>query len=256
MHHGDDTGRHCRIGVLTPHFDIVPELEFAAMAPVGTSVHAARVPFGVSAGATVIGADAVRAFAEPPEVDQAAELLAAAPIDVIVYAFTSSSYLCGIEADTALVKRLQGRTQGVPVVVPCIAALEALRELGVQRLALVNPPWFPSDADRLGAEYFASQGFEVVYHARAGLEHSELPAGQLDIEPGPLHDWVSDNVPADVDAIFIGGNGFRAVGAIEVLEKDLERPVLSANQVAFWQALRETGNGGAVAGYGRLLADG
>lgn len=34
-----------------------------------------------------------RAFAQPPHVDTAAELLAAAPLHAIIYAFTSSSYL-------------------------------------------------------------------------------------------------------------------------------------------------------------------
>jgi maleate isomerase len=33
--------------------------------------------------------------------------------------------------------------------------------------------------------------------------------------------------------VFIGGNGFRAIGAIASLEEDLGCPVLSANQVAF-----------------------
>lgn len=35
-----------RIGVLTPHADVVPETEFNALAPDGISIHAARVPFG------------------------------------------------------------------------------------------------------------------------------------------------------------------------------------------------------------------
>lgn len=249
-------GWRARIGVLTPHLDLVPELELNAMVPDGISVHAARVPFGVSAGATVIGADAVRAFAEPPHVDEAAELLAAAPIDAIVYAFTSSSYLSGVNADVALAQRLQGRTGGMPVVVPCMAAMAALNELHVRRLALINPPWFPAEADRQGAGYFAGQGIEVVHHARAALEHSELPAGQLDIEPGPLHEWVGRNVPAGAEAVFIGGNGFRAVGAIEALEDELGRPVLTANQVALWQALRRIGNDVPVSGYGQLLANG
>ena len=35
-----------RIGVLTPHGDVVPEAEFNALAPDGISIHAARIPFG------------------------------------------------------------------------------------------------------------------------------------------------------------------------------------------------------------------
>lgn len=38
-----------------------------------------------------------------------------------------------------------------------------------------------------------------------------------------------------------GGNGLRAVGVIEVLEEDLGIPVLTANQVTMWSALRAAG---------------
>ena len=80
-----------RIGVLTPHADVVPETEFGALAPEGISIHAMRVPFGAyKLGGTMdrtIADDPVRAFAEPPLVDDAAELLGAAPLHAIVYAF-------------------------------------------------------------------------------------------------------------------------------------------------------------------------
>ncbi len=68
-----------RIGVLTPHADVGPEAEFGAMAPDGISIHAARVPFGAytpgGAMDRTIANDPVRAFADPPLVDDAAELL-------------------------------------------------------------------------------------------------------------------------------------------------------------------------------------
>ena len=69
-----------RIGVLTPHADVWPEAEFGAMAPDGISIHAARVPFGAykpnGTMDRVIADDPVRAFADPPLIDDAAELLA------------------------------------------------------------------------------------------------------------------------------------------------------------------------------------
>jgi maleate isomerase len=72
-----------RIGVLTPHADVWPEAEFGAMAPDGISIHAARVPFGAykpnGTMDRVIADDPVRAFADPPRIDDAAELLARPP---------------------------------------------------------------------------------------------------------------------------------------------------------------------------------
>src|SRR3712207_3294253 len=92
-----------RIGVLTPHADVGPESELQAMAPPGVAIHATRVPFGAMAADGVmdptIPLAPVRTFAEPPHLDDAAELLAAAPLDAIVYGFTSSAYVIGLEGD-------------------------------------------------------------------------------------------------------------------------------------------------------------
>jgi maleate isomerase len=60
-------------------------------------------------------------------------------------------------------------------------------------------------------------------------------------------------VPARADAVYIGGNGFRAVGVIQALEEDLGIPVLTANQVLLWHLLRLAGTRAPVAGYGRLF---
>jgi maleate isomerase len=248
----DGWGWRARIGVLTPHRDVGPESEFRAMAPDGVSVHAARVPFGATApGGTAtptIALEPVRALADPPHVDDAAELLAAAPLHAIAFGFTSSSYVRGAADDDALRARLEARTRGIPVAITCTSAALALRALGARRLALIDPPWFPAELTALGAGYFRGRGFEVVHAAPAGL-----PSGQRLVHPGALYEWAREHVPTEAEAVFVGGNGFRAVGAIEALEEDLGRPVLTANQVVFWHALRLAGARAPVVGYGRIF---
>jgi maleate isomerase len=88
----------------------------------------------------------------------------------------------------------------------------------------------------------------VVHAAAAGL-----PSGQHLVHPGQLYQWARAHVPPSAEAVFVGGNGFRAVGAIQALEEDLGRPVLTANQVALWHALRLSGTRGPVTGYGRIF---
>jgi maleate isomerase len=233
----DGAGWRARIGVLTPHFDGVPESECWTMAPPGVSIFTARVPL----------VDA-RAFAQPPHVDTAAELLAAAPLHAIIYAFTSSSYLLGPEGDTALKARLEQRTRGIPVVIPCLAAVEALRVRSLQRLALIHPPWFREEVTQAGATYFRGQGFDVVYAGSV-----EPHRGFSEVYAGELYEWARTHVPAEADAVFFGGNGLRAIGVIRVLEEDWDCTVLTANQVALWQALRCGGMRASVGGYGRLF---
>src|SRR6478609_6525751 len=229
-----------RIGLLTPHGDVVPEAELSALAPDGISIHATRIPFGsYSPGGKMdptIANDPVRAIADPPAVDNAAEMLAMAPLHAIVFGFTSSSYVRGAADDAALKSRLETRTRGIPVVIPCAAAAAALAALSAKRVALISPPWFSPEMAQQGDNYFHSQGFEAVYSAPAGL-----PSDQQAIQPQQLFNWVRTHVPNEAEAVFIGGNGLRAIGVINALEESLGRPVLTANQAAFWCALRLTG---------------
>src|SRR5919205_980238 len=135
-----------RVGVLTPHADVGPESELQAMAPPGVAIHAARVPFGaMAAGGAMdptIALAPVRAFAEPPHMDDATELLAAAPLHAIAYGFTSSAYVIGVEGEAEMISRLERRTRGIPVVATCTAVVEGLRVLDARRMALIDPPWF------------------------------------------------------------------------------------------------------------------
>src|SRR5713101_5104744 len=152
----DGAGSIGRIGLLTPDFDPVPESEMWAMAPPGVSTHASRVPWN----------RITRSFADPPHVDTATELLAGLTPHVIVYAFTGSSYVLSAEADDSLRARLEKRARGIPVVLTAPAASEALRILGVHRLALIHPPWFSEEVNADGRDYFGSRGMKVVYCAR------------------------------------------------------------------------------------------
>lgn len=246
----DGWGSLARIGVLAVHNCVVPEGELWAMAPEGVSLHAARVPLGWRGPRDLapIGFDVVRAFAEPPHVDAAAELLAEAPLNVIVYAFTSSSYVLGPDGDSALKTRLEGRTRGIPVLVTGLSAGLALRALGLRRVALIHPPWYTADLHQRGTTYFQAQGFEVVSADAVGL-----PLAQVDLQPSQVYDWVTAHVPPAAEALFFGGNGFRMVAAIKALEEALGRPVLSANQVLLWHALRLARVPVPVRNYGQLF---
>ena len=73
-----------------------------------------------------------------------------------------------------------------------------------------------------------------------------------EVSPAEVFAWTSAHVPPGADAIFIGGNGLRAIGVIQRLERTLRRPVLTANQVLLWQALRGVGVAEQVTRYGRL----
>lgn len=247
----DGWGAKARIGLITPHNDIVPEAEFQTLSPEDVSVHVARVPLGWRSGPEppLIGLDAVRAFAEPPHVDSAVEILATMPLDAIAYGFTSSSYLLGPKGDDKLKSRLESLTGQIPVAIPCQAVILALRMLGADNLALINPPWFPSELSELGANYFQNSGIEVKYAASA----VGVASDQLSVRPENVFEWVQKYTPKKAGSVFLGGGGLRAIGIIEALEKALDIPVLTANQVVFWHVLRMAGVEEPISGYGQIF---
>ena len=240
-----------RIGVLTPHAAPGAEAEFTEMAPGRVVSCVARVP---SDGASAVGAGGsptspaeLRALTAAEHLDPAAEQLGGS-MDVIGYASTSSAYAIGFDAEVAFLSRLSRRV-GIPVVATCASAVLALGVLDAGRIALVDPPWFDAELNELGAAYFRSQGFDVVSSASAGL--SQDPR-QIDADS--VFEWTSRHVPDEVEAVFIGGNGFRAAGAIAPLEDALGRPVLTSNQALLWNLLAHAGATFRVEGYGQLFA--
>jgi maleate isomerase len=244
-------GQVIRVGMLSPHAAVGPEAELPAMAPGRVVMCVARIPAegtAVGFGANPTRPCELRALAAASILDQAAGLLARGSVDVIGYASTSSAYALGFDAEAAVVSRLSRRL-GVPVVATCASAVLALRVLDVKRIALVNPPWFDAELNELGAAYFQSQGFDLISSASADL--SGYPRRT---EAVAVYEWTSRHVDDDVEAVFIGGNGFRAAGAVAALEATISRPVLTSNQVLLWNLLAHAGARFEVKGYGRLFA--
>jgi maleate isomerase len=127
--------------------------------------------------------------------------------------------------------------------------VEALRLLRARRVALIHPPFWTEANNEKGKEYFRSQGFDVVYCARI----EPLRRDFSEVAPAEVYDWARSKVPREAEALFFGGNGMRAIGAIQALEESLRRPALSANQVVLWRALRVARITSRPVGYGRIF---
>jgi len=246
-----DADEMLTVGVLTPHTAPGPDVEMPNMAPGRLRVEVSRIrnaASGASGKAGSASADGLRTQVGAAAVDEAASALPPA-MDVLAIGSTSAGYALGHSDEFALVKRLRERW-GVPVCTPSRSAVSALRSRHVERIALVHPPWFGPGLNELGAEYFRSQGFEVV-DARL----ADLPQDPSRIEPAMVVEWVAQHLCHRAEAVFIGGNGFQAARAIHHLERRTGRVVLEANQVLLWSILQNTGASVAIRGFGKLLED-
>jgi len=230
-----------QIGVLTPHATPGPEREFPAMALgclVERVVHLAdSEPTGT--------APVPRALTAPAVLDPAVEKLPDDSLDAVAYASTTSAYVIGFDAETAMSARIAARL-ALPAASTGVAAVRALRSLALERIAVIGAPWFTPELNEFGARYFRDEGFEVVFSRSAAL-------GQ-DPSAADTSEWTLQHVPDEAEGIFIGGNGFRVAAAIDSLEKAVGRPVLTANQVLLWDILAQTHTPNQVNGYGRLFA--
>jgi maleate isomerase len=233
-----------RIGVLTPHAAIGPEEELPAMAPGRVVARVVRI----TTDAAPAQPPALRALTIPQVLDHAAGMLAEDSVDVVGYASTTTAYVVGFEEEAAIAARVSALLD-VPAAATCASAVLALRVLRAERVALIGAPWFEPELNKLGAAYFRGQGFDVVSSMSADLSHDPRR-----IDGDAVYAWVSQHVLDDAQAVFIGGNGFRAVRAIERLETALGRPVLTANQVLLWNLLVQAGAPVEIRGYGALFA--
>ncbi len=77
---------------------------------------------------------------------------------------------------------------------------------------------------------------------------------EIDVQaPQVIVDFVPTVVQQEADTVFLPGTAWRAVEAVEAVEQNLGKTVITVNQATIWLALRKVGWTEPIAGYGRLL---
>lgn len=256
----DNWGWKARIGMFIVSSEPIPEAEWWAMMPPGVSVHAARV-----AAPTPWARWAEdRASVElEDDVARGARHFAQMRLSAVVIGHSSSSIMGGKGWDAAVVARLsEAVAPGTIVTTNGLDCQAALRASGVERPYVVFPAWFGDATLEKGVAYFAEHGFRPAGHMRfdPGRNWRDVPPRELypqgmafeqDVES--LYRQIIKSCPSDADGVLIAGTGFRCVGILQDLERDLQRPVISANQASLWHCLRLSGVRTPVSGYGNLL---
>jgi maleate cis-trans isomerase len=237
-----------RIGVLVPPGNPTVEPELYRMAPSGVSVHFARLqappatgPPGGAGGME----ERTRAYREG--LDGPAQALGEVRPAIVLLAHTASSYALGWGREQPLVDRIASLCRA-PALLAAHAVRVALHHLGVTRLALGTP--YPESISRQGRAYWEAAGFQIVgYHRLAGVTDIYSETEERAAELARRADT------PEAQAVLISGTGLPTVGALEPLERELGKPVVSSNQACLWRALRLAGVSEPVTGFGRLLRE-
>lgn len=257
----DHWGWRARFGLFIVASEAVPEAEWWAMMPPGTSVHVARID---AAAPWASWKDPRRQdVALADDLARGAGHFASMRLDSVIIGHSSSSILGGPGWDQAVVRAL-GKVlpAGTSVTTNGLDCLAALQAADIHQPFLVFPPWFNETLVDAGLRYFASHGFSPAGSMRVDpgrqwrdLSPSDLYAQGLGFEQDveSLYRQIRAANAPQADGVMIVGTGLRCVGVIDALERDLDRPVITANQASLWRCLRLGGVRDAITGYGRLL---
>jgi maleate isomerase len=236
-------GWRARIGFLVPPGNPTVEPEMMELAPRGVSLHFTRMMADGPAG-THVGQDE-RNLSQVESIPACVGLLAMVSPKVIVMAHTATSYTLGAEREADLVARME-KLGGARFITAFGSVLAACEHLGVRRIAYATPY---SEAMTLkGKSHLEQHRIEVVSHGQLAHvrniyeENSERAytiARQVDCP--------------QAQAIFLSGVGMPTLGALQALEDDTGKPVISAASAMMWNALKIAGVRERKPGYGRLF---
>lgn len=209
------------------------------MAPEGVSVHTARMRLKAVTIDELIEMekDAVKA----------AELLATAEVDILVYGCTTGSLIKGPGYDREIAGKLEKAT-GIKAITTATAVLEALEKLGARRVALATP--YIEEVNKKEVEFLERHGYKVVDLKYLGIRDNT----EIGKQPPEVAYRLARGLDiSNADVVFISCTNFRTIEVIDLLEKDLGLPVFSSNTATMWLTLRELGIKDYVKGYGGLL---
>ena len=236
-------GWRARIGFLVPPGNPTVEPEMMELAPEGVSLHFTRMNADGPAG-THSGQEE-RNLSQVASVPDCVKLLAMVSPRVIVMAHTATSYTLGQQREAELAAQMEA-IGGARFITAFGSVLEAFAHLGVRRVAYGTP--YSAEMTSRGKQHLETCGLEVVSSGHLANvrniyeENSERAyaiARQVD--------------RPDADVIFLSGVGMPTLDALQVLEEDTGKPVISAASAMMWHALRTAGVGCSIKGYGRLL---
>lgn len=125
--------------------------------------------------------------------------------------------------------------------------MTTLAHLGVGRVGYATP--YAADMTEQGRAHLVLHGIDVVGVARlANVRNIYEENSERAYAVGRTADR------PEAQAVFLSGVGMPTLGALQMLEDDLGKPVISAASAMMWHALRIAGVRSPRPGYGRLLA--
>ena len=168
-------------------------------------------------------------------------------VSAVIWACTSGSFVLGWDGASAQVGALCAAS-GVPASSTSFAFTDAAARLELVRVAVAAT--YPDDVARRFVTFLGTAGVEVVRLSSLGIV-TAAEVGTLGRDR-VLELAVAGDHP-DADAVLLPDTALHTVAWLDDLERRLDKPVLTANQVSIWQGLRLAGDRVSRTGLGALF---
>jgi maleate cis-trans isomerase len=169
--------------------------------------------------------------------------------DVAVWACTSGSFVFGWDGAQRQAAELEAHL-GVPASSTSLAFVAALRALELRRVAIAAT--YPEPVTACLVDLLDDAGFDVHGAGSQGIV-TAAEVGALDADA--LVAFVRAGDRPDAEVVLVPDTALHTARSLETLEEAVGKPVLTANQVSVWEALRLAGHDTpARAGFGTLFA--
>jgi maleate isomerase len=179
--------------------------------------------------------------------EDAAETLRITRPHALAFFCNSCSFVGGFGADREICQRMESAGKA-PATTTTSAEIDALRTLGVHRVAIAAPY---NEEVTLKLKYFLeASGFVVTSVRYLGLT-AEWDIGNA--APSVWYQLVKDADTTESDCVLLACTGVRTAPIIEKLEREMGKPLISATAVTVWRALRLAGYISPVPDRGILL---
>lgn len=229
------------VGVIVP-YDFALDREIWRWVPPSVTLHLTRTSYA----AVPVGVTQALLVGDPAEIAALARNVSVVGPQVALYLCTAGSFARGRDGERELREAMT--SSGIPLAVTTSGALlESAATLGIGRIAIATP--YDDLVTDLLAAYLEAAGLTVTGRSRLGLT-----GGIWRLTHREVADLVRDAVSGSerADAVFVSCTNVRTYDLIGPLERELGMPVLTANQVSMWAALRALGL--CANGDGRLCA--
>ncbi|MES0862899.1 Asp/Glu racemase [Ruegeria sp. SCPT10] len=225
-----ETRTRAKIGVLVPFTNTNLEADMMLMRCPDTTVHFQRI--GGYDVDEIPGSDQMAGLGAS-DISHDLRMIGGVRPDVVLYGCTSATLTHGSGFDAQLAQDIKAAS-GAITFTAAGALVEASKALGVGKVGFASP--YLGEINVQAADFLARNDITTVHSADIGQTLGNY--GQGELTPDEVFDLACRADHPEAEAIVLSCTDMRAVEAVERIEHQLGKPVVTSNQAMMFALVR------------------